>query len=261
MIPSTVATLISFVVFVAPGILWDMLVARRKPSKTESAFHEVSRIALFSTPFSAFGVASTMSLIYVAHRPWLSQLASWIRNGRPPTSASIVLGAVLVVVELLFAGGALTLTWWQLAPHIYGTATVREESAWTYALKKPAEADEVWATVRLTSGDSVRGRVLAFTSDFGWADRELTLGEPLSVIRADRTVLPLFDQFIVLPAASIEYVAAMIPPRTAVDSLPDASPAPGGPSETSPVSTEDPSLIVKRQKAASGKRRARHFWL
>jgi hypothetical protein len=74
-------------------------------------------------------------------------------------------------------------------------------------------------------------------------------------------VLPLFDQFIVLPAASIEYVAAMIPPRTAVDSLPDASPAPGGPSETSPVSTEDPSLIVKRQKAASGKRRARHFWL
>ena len=236
------ATLISFVVFVAPGILWDMLVARRKPSKTESAFHEVSRIALFSTPFSAFGVASTASLVYGVHRSWLSQLASWIRNGRPPTSASIVLGAALVVVELLFAGGALTLTWWQLARHIYGTATVRDESAWTYALEKPTEADEVWATVRLTSGESVRGRILAFTSDFAWADRELTLGEPLSVIHADRTVFPLFDQFIVLPAASIEYVAAMIPPRTAVDSLP---PAPGVLSETNPASAEDPALIVK----------------
>ena len=219
-----------------------MLVARRKPSKTESAFHEVSRIALFSTPFSAFGVASTASLVYGVHRSWLSQLASWIRNGRPPTSGSIVLGAALVVVELLFAGGASHADVVAARPaHLWhGDCTRRERL--DLRLKKPTEADEVWATVRLTSGESVRGRILAFTSDFAWADRELTLGEPLSVIHADRTVFPLFDQFIVLPAASIEYVAAMIPPRTAVDSLP---PAPGVLSETNPASAEDPALIVK----------------
>lgn len=228
MIPGTVATLVSFVLFVAPGLLWELLVARRKPTKDESAFREVSRIAVVSAPFSALAVAATLLLARAVHAPWISQLTSWVRTGQPPTNSIMLVGAVLVVVELVIAGSLLGLTWLLFGTRIYGEATLLEESAWTFALRKPKDSDEVWATVRLQSGDRVRGRVLSFTADFKWADREVTLGAPLSVLASDGMIHPLYDQCLVIPAASIEYVASMIPPPSATAALP-APTVPGAP--------------------------------
>lgn len=220
MIPTTVATLVGFLLFVAPGLLWEMLVERRKPNKDESAFREASRVAVVSAPFSTAAVAATLALAYWLQRQWLSDVTTWIRTGRPPTNASVLVGAVLAVVELAITGALLAVAWWLLSDRLYGTGKLLDESAWTFALKKGSDGQVVRASVHLLSGDQLLGSVLSFTPDHPWADRELTLGQPLSVLKPDGLRVPLFGHCLAVPASSIEYVTSMIAPQQAVDAVP-----------------------------------------
>lgn len=61
MLPSSWLTVVSFLLLVAPGLLFDLLAARRRVGVSESAFREVSRIVLASLAFSALGVTSVIA--------------------------------------------------------------------------------------------------------------------------------------------------------------------------------------------------------
>lgn len=52
MIPQTILTLVGFLLFVAPGLLYELCIERSRPGVEESTFREISRVALTSLIFS-----------------------------------------------------------------------------------------------------------------------------------------------------------------------------------------------------------------
>ena len=69
-VPSTWASLLVFGLFVAPGLLFDLLAARRRTGLPESTFHEISRVVLASTAFSAIGIGAVV-LIHLSRPGWV----------------------------------------------------------------------------------------------------------------------------------------------------------------------------------------------
>jgi hypothetical protein len=99
--------------------------------------------------------------------------------------------------------------------------------------------------VHLSSGRILRGTVIAWTKDYEMVDRELALGQPLSVAEPNGAVNTINGQCVVVRGAVIEYittavartnVAAAVQPvdRTATED--SAEPPPSHPNTTqSPV--------------------------
>lgn len=63
MIPDGIGSVVGFLVLIAPGLLFDWLEDRRRPTIKESAFREAGRTVLASL---GFGVAAAFVLILLA---------------------------------------------------------------------------------------------------------------------------------------------------------------------------------------------------
>lgn len=57
MIPQTVGALIGFLIFIAPGVLWELLRERHRPPLDGSTFREAARVALMSVVLSGLAIA------------------------------------------------------------------------------------------------------------------------------------------------------------------------------------------------------------
>ena len=55
MVPNTVGAVHAFVLFVVPGILFELLRQRRRPTLGRTTFEELASIVLSSAVFSALG--------------------------------------------------------------------------------------------------------------------------------------------------------------------------------------------------------------
>ena len=88
MVPSSVAAVLCFMLLVAPGLLFDMLAARRRAGTPESAFHEASRVVLASLAYDAGIInqsfyATLILLVVVTSLAAGSWLERVVRRGRP----------------------------------------------------------------------------------------------------------------------------------------------------------------------------------
>ncbi|MBF6522820.1 DUF6338 family protein [Nocardia farcinica] len=116
MTPSTWLTLIAFFYFIAPGLLYDRLTAHKTAKRRESAFTEVSRVALVSTLCSAGGFLLIWGFAGIcAWQDWklLPDPSAMIKQGSVYFADNflkvLITAAVLFVLSLAISYGAVLL--------------------------------------------------------------------------------------------------------------------------------------------------------
>ncbi len=175
MIPDSLAALVSFLLLLAPGIMWQTQQEGHSPAVKETALAEVSRVVLASL------IATFVAILVLLFPVWLPLLR---RANTAGVDALATPGAVVPYACGVIATSALACT---LA---YGTAKVRWRG------RAPIGAGRVWnqifvghlpagggaplLMVELHDGTVWRGHLESFDTDPEDHDRGLALAPPLA---------------------------------------------------------------------------------
>lgn len=209
MTPSSLATLLGFLFFIAPGLLADLLEARRRAGAKESAFREVGRVGLFSLACSVVGAAVVGAvLVRLQGRTGFDPL----RAVHDTAYATDHFWWSVTAVGLASAVGclaALGFQRWRLGPL---RLRVQQTSAWSTAFEtsgrrrrgpirwlkgklkgtafsrfidrlRPEPDPGRVVKVEMLSGEQYFGVLATFTPNLELADRELSLTQALWVQR------------------------------------------------------------------------------
>ncbi|MGY3379444.1 hypothetical protein ACVWYS_001401 [Arthrobacter sp. TE12231] len=176
---SSWTSLVPFVLFVAPGLLFDLLSRGRRVEVDESAFREASRVALASV---ALGVPGAIA----AYLVWRAT------NGSSPDLGKLVSGdneyfreqaGALFWAVVGYAVGSAVVAWavnyvLELAK---GKSLTPSHSQWTqvFRLERPT-GSRAYVRVNTKSGLWWGGLVIHYTADLEVAGREITLAPPIS---------------------------------------------------------------------------------
>ncbi|WP_139177055.1 DUF6338 family protein [Geodermatophilus siccatus] len=177
MAPSTWVSVLLFVILIAPGLLFDILSARRRVGAPESAFRETSRVILASLAFSGFAflVIATIRTLVPAWMPDPTPLIADF-HGYMQRHYRLVLRAL--VLELLLALAAASVAHAFLARR--QGAGLRPVSAWVKVFRNNAPAGRLpYVRVRLTNGTVYMGYVAHYTANIEGGDREIVLSPPM----------------------------------------------------------------------------------
>ncbi|WP_425432708.1 DUF6338 family protein [Georgenia soli] len=203
MIPSSVAAVVSFLLLLAPGIVWELQRARYVPAVKESALIEVSRVILAS--LLATGVSAGLLLAFVWLPLYRAARASSSDPLTSPVSAVPYVGAVLAT-SLLACG----LTWIVAACKWPGKAPIRGVRVWHRAFVewKPSDGPPPKLAVELLDGTVWHGTLQAFDSDPEDDQRGIALGSPLLRKRPNGPLQerPEGWQVVVLPESQIKSI-------------------------------------------------------
>lgn len=245
MTPSSLATLLGFLFFIAPGLLADLLEARRRAGAKESAFREVGRVGLFSLACSVVG-AAVVGAVLVRLQGWtrFDPLRA-VHDAAYATDHFWWSVTAVGLVSVVGCLAALGFQRWRLGPL---RLRVQQTSAWSTAFETPGrlrtgpirwlkgkldgtaagrfmarfrpepEAGRV-VKVEMLSGEQYVGVLATFTPNLELADRELTLAQPLWVERDSSEGLvrvPQEWERIVLRGDQIKVIAVQkhVPPTT-----------------------------------------------
>ncbi len=207
MIPTTWLAVLLFLITVSPGMLFDLLGARRRVGTAESAFREISRIALGSLAFTGIATLVLVGVRAIAPQLFLDPrgliLGGNIYLADHYTQVLAVIAAEAVVAHAL-----------AFSLHKYFARrdgeTIRKVSAWSQAFKHDVPAGHaVYARVRLTDGVVYTGQVAKFSADLPLEDRELLLAPPLAskIGTGTLTSLPATYQRVIIRGPSVDVVA------------------------------------------------------
>ncbi|WP_188540570.1 DUF6338 family protein [Kocuria dechangensis] len=176
------ATLLAFLFLVAPGLLADLLEARRRTGSPESAFREVSRVALFSLVCSLIGalvVGAVLALpserIGFAPLEAVTDSQYALDNFLWSAAAVIAISAVGCAVAV----GIQRLRFGSLRQKI------RPGSAWATEFETPRKGKAARSVlqVELLTGERYIGVLAGFSHNIPQDERELSLKQPLWVQR------------------------------------------------------------------------------
>lgn len=207
MIPTGVATVWTFFFFVVPGLLAQFLKERRHPQVEESAFREISRVAFVSTPYSLVATTIVAFLTWLIHPEWFRLLTLWSVYGRPSSGAAVLAASVLTIVEASIASAAVWLTVRLRDGKKPQLLSESGQSAWLTTLKAPVD-QVVIATVTTTDGVEYRGEVWRVTETMKWSEGEITLTQPLTMIK-NGALSELDYGTITIPSSVVVAVAAI----------------------------------------------------
>jgi hypothetical protein len=229
-VPSTWLSIIFFLLFVAPGILFDLLSERRRPGATESAFREISRVVLGSVAFSTVGlvVAGVVRAVFPGRMPDLARLFA---NADAYMSTHYRVVMFALALETGVACSAAAGAHWLLMKHAK-RPPLRAVSAWQMVLREECPSGRTpYLRVRTTRGDVYMGYVGYSSADLSSAEREIVLVPPLWSKLADGRELrpvPVEWQRIVLPARDVAALAVSYRlPLTKVADIPTPESDPG----------------------------------
>jgi hypothetical protein len=195
MILDTWLSVLLFLLFVAPGLLFDMLSERRRASYTESAFREASRVALASLAFSLTAVAVLGGIRAIVPKVFPDPGDLLAQN--PGTYAAHHYGQIFLtlVAQVALACGAASV-FDRILGKRKGSGSIRKISAWQMVLRqKLPKGHEAYVRVRLSSGIVYTGLVFAHSPDFDLDNRELILTQPMSSKLPGGTLTPVPSQF------------------------------------------------------------------
>ncbi|MCM6784922.1 DUF6338 family protein [Nocardia sp. CDC159] len=175
-------TFLAFFLFVAPGLLFDQLSARKRVKRRESTFTEISRVALISTVCSVTATALLAGAAAVmAWRGWkpfpvpsslITQGSRYVADHVVPTA---VTSLVFVVLSLLVSWVLFLLL------HRKHKGGISYTSTWRQVMRVRApEGTEVHVRAGMSDGSVWFGRVAEYSPDLEVADRELILAQPLA---------------------------------------------------------------------------------
>lgn len=220
MIPTTWLSVVLFVLFVAPGLLFDLLADKRRATGPQSPFREASRVVLASLAFTSVGIA-VVSLVRVIHASWMPDPRQMLGGTREylieHLGALLWAGALELAVALGCAWG-----FHQVLVVRHG-APLRQVSAWKAVFRDdvpvptvgvaPAPIADVAVTilvrVKLLNGTVFTGQVAHYTADLELPVREIVLGPPLFSKTGSNPLTALSTDWsrLILAGSSIESIA------------------------------------------------------
>ena len=217
LLPSSLGTLIAFLLLVAPGLLADLLESRRKAGDKESSFREIGRVALFSLLYSMAGALIVGAVLALVRGATGFDALRAVRDS--DYAADHFWWSVLAVSSVSLAGCAIAAAiHWKR----FGSFSIKVDraSAWTAelgAVKGEPRNTVTTVMVELLTGERYVGNLAGYTPNLEQADRELTLGQPMKVRRVgDNELLPIPAKYerLVLRGDQIKTIAARkwVPP-------------------------------------------------
>jgi hypothetical protein len=216
-------------------LLFDLLASQRKVGVPESAFREISRIALASLAFSLVGIWAVIGL-HALDSDWAPALDKAVTDKAYLSShvRQVAIAATIGTVVSLAAAWLTNL----IVRRTQKAPKLGSDSLWTEALRRDVpEGTYPMVWVRLLSGQTYLGRLRSYTADLDLADRELSLAPPLFLELPGREALvPLDDQGwqrMVFPGTAIAALAVVY--------RPDVQPPRGGRVDSDGDGPENPS--------------------
>lgn len=228
MAPATWLGVLLFVLFIAPGLLFDLLTERRRTGASESTFREISRVVLASIAFSGAGLAILLALRQLFMPGWLIDPDTFVRDGARYASGNYQVISLTLVLGVSIALALAIISHFALARG--GGARIRKRSAWTRVFKDDRPKNTFpYARIRLDDGSIYSGRVQDFTADLELDDRELVLRPPF--LRAKigdgaLTALPDYVERVVISGSKVQALSVIYWPEQQPESAPTPTPTP-----------------------------------
>lgn len=176
MVPNTTATVVAFLFFVTPGLLYEILAERQRPPRPGSTFREISSVGLLSVVCST-AAALVLALVRARKPAWILDPGAWLRDGRKyltgvhtaritkPSHYALVVRTLAIEVTLacLFA---LALYWLFIGRHARETRTDPHPVLWSITGGRGSTPSyrrdaKLFALARTHEGDVYMGRFLA----------------------------------------------------------------------------------------------------
>jgi hypothetical protein len=176
MIPESFAALAAFLTLVAPGVTFELLREKRRPTIEETAFREASRIALTSLVFTV-GAGAVLALVWALGGRFLVDLGDWLSRGQAYASEHLARVGLTLVLQLGLAVGMAVLT--DLAFRASARGNIVPGSIWFQMFRQRCpDRAAPWVHLRLTDETEVWGYVGDYTPEQKLENRELTLTGP-----------------------------------------------------------------------------------
>lgn len=210
MIPDSLATIVAFLLLLAPGVLWQLMQARHSPATKETTLVEVSRVVLAS--LLATGVAGLLLLWW----PWMPLYRRALIDGGDSfatfADTAPYLGAVVATALL-----ACALTWGAARLRWRGRARIRPGRVWNriFVDMVPPDAGQPALLVELLDGTVWRGTLETFDSDPEDDQRNLALSSPLARKRPGEAKFERkgdSGRYVILPETQIRTIQVIYTP-------------------------------------------------
>jgi hypothetical protein len=208
-LPASVGAVFAFLLLVAPGIAYELTRQRRRPSRTDSAFVEASRVLLAGTSV-ALVTLCLLSLTQLAGSGLMASPGPLIDH--PGSYAAQHPGRLLATaVAYLTVAVTVAVLSGDCQPYAGSRSRIVPDSAWFLLLDRYApDGAAVYVSLTMSDGSAYMGIKTSFTSDPELKDREIVLREPLYA-RPAGTIKPIrLDpqwQRLILPGQQITSMA------------------------------------------------------
>lgn len=217
LVPASVFGVVIFLLFVAPGICYELLRGRTQQPKEESAFIQISRVLLSGTLIS---VLASIILYFVALlSPTTAVDLSALVAAPTPYVAAHFQHLIWVALQQLTFSILLAVISSDLKTS--KTASFVNPGHPWYGITEPAltpRNTNPYVLVRLKSGVEVKGYFRGTTTELDPTKREIMLYNGLELRASDDKPFLAFEGWkqIVIPGSEITYVAACYIPKPGV---------------------------------------------
>jgi Family of unknown function (DUF6338) len=226
-VPSTWLSVLLFFLFIAPGLLFDLLSEQRRAGVSESAFREISRIVLSSLAFSGLAFA-VLGVVRWVRPAWMPDPQLLLDSKDPYAKEHYLLILRTLTLQVLFALTGASVWhiilariqgepfWQKVLAKIQSGATIRQVSAWTQVFKRDCpKGHDAYVRVRLEGGIIYFGLVANFSSDLDVDGRELILAKPIMSKTGDNQLAAMPGQYqrVVIRGSAIEVMSVEYRPK------------------------------------------------
>jgi len=176
MIPDTIGSVLAFLGLIAPGLLFELLRERHRPTPEETTFREASRVALTSFVFTLCGFC-VVALAAAIRPDAVPNVGEWLRRGDGYVQEHYALIGTTLLGVVLVALAAAIVSDQILTRANRRRARMTSGSVWYHLFdhERPRDA-VVWVHARLTDGSKVSGYMRHYTNGEKLDDREISLG-------------------------------------------------------------------------------------
>ena len=219
MIPDSLATLYAFLGLIAPGLVYQLIRERRRPSWEETPFREAGRVALTSLVFTTASILILVGLRRFTGLP-VADLSQWLTGGRSDLAAHFS-AAFLTVVAGVGLACLLALIGEKGTYHLgkRWLPPIQRSSIWQQHFVETLPEDKApWLALELNDGTRLWGWLDFYTVGQALENREISLKGPGLSLQQSSEFKPhgqVSWQFITLRASDIKVMNVAHHPKQA----------------------------------------------
>ncbi|MHA7284573.1 DUF6338 family protein [Arthrobacter sp. TMS2-4] len=198
----SLAAIISFLLIIAPGSIWELRRSRFHPGVKETALIEIARITLVSLTATSTAIAVTAAGL------WLPIYREAQASGVDPLESSVssvpvVIAAVITAAIACFGTYIVALIKWGTQEQIEGIRVWHRY----FVNRRPHPKIDPVLTVELVEETVWKGPLLSFDSDPEDSQRWLSLQQPMRRKRkGEEKFTRIATEFVLLPESQIKSI-------------------------------------------------------